>query len=114
MPREKNEIPDMIENLDRIARELAQAEARKHADEIAWLNGLRQLPRDQQAQALDRSFIEELEELQEKLRRLKRDRAPNPDQQWAVIQELINLLYKLVFKVFWLQGQTPPAIDPRV
>jgi hypothetical protein len=107
-------VVNKIESLRRIAQELAEMEAGRRAADIAWLNGLRNLSSKAQAQAIDKGLLEELAELLEKLKRISPGQAPGPDQQWAILEELIRLILKLIFKVFVLQGGFPPPIDPRI
>ena len=58
---------------------------------------------------LDASILEELQMLTEKF--LSRR---TPKNKEAILLELLRLLWKIVWKLFALQGMRPPPIDPRL
>ena len=90
------EIETLLDSMD-------AAEAKK-------LNKLASI-RDSKAQIrqLDASMLEELQMLIEKFFSPR-----TPKNLEMILLELLRLLYKIIVKLFILQGMRPPNIDPRL
>ena len=110
------------QKVTRTARKIAALEREimglegDHAREVlAALEELRTLTdATKQRHALDAMIWDELMALLEKLAAAKRLPYPPPGLIMSLLEEIIWLLTKLVFKAWLLQGLTLPQIDPRI
>ena len=119
---QKLELIDRLES--RIEENLALV-ASKQALLNAWhdqlsvlvnddLNALGQgEDKEEQKKEIDQRIREEVARLENKFESARaQGGVPPSDMQWAITQEMFELLKKLVFKAFLLQGLKPPPLRP--
>jgi hypothetical protein len=117
MKRARTDDDKKSVKLARLAKEAmaldAEIEALLASMDAAEAKKLKKLTsiRDPKAQVreLDASMLEELQMLIEKYFSPR-----TPKNLDAILLELLRLLYKIVAKLFILQGMRPPKIDPRL
>ena len=69
--------------------------------------------KEEQKKAIDKRIQEEVARLENKFESARaQGGVPPSDMQWAITQEMFELLKKLVFKAFLLQGLKPPPLRP--
>lgn len=69
--------------------------------------------RDQQKESIDKSIVREVRELENKFESARAGGGvPPSDLQWAILQEMFNLIKKLITKAFILQELPPPEFRP--
>ena len=106
----------------RILREIRKLGASLEGAESAHLESVLMLLRELRRvgdlgdvkRQLDKSILEELRDLLEKLRQRSPGAPPPPEFQWAVLMEIIALLLKMVAKLWALQQMRPPELPPRL
>lgn len=111
-PSEEISPLELLEELDGLRDKLAAAQGN---EERQLFERLARSQKDgpKGIEGLDKEIARELEELYRKLERARRFRpAPPPEFQWAILEEIIQLLLKLVWKAFFLQKMKPPPLPP--
>lgn len=90
--------------------EISTLLAAMEANEAQELKKVAAIP-DPKAQAglLDASMLEEFQQLLEKF-----SLSRTPKNLDSILLELLRLLFKIIWKLFILQGIEPPPIDPRL
>lgn len=84
------------------------------SDMIRFMDSLRQLDENQQRIMIDKMMVKEIKDLIYKYLNAKRSkRIPTPSEQWAILEEMLQILMKLIYKVFLLQHEKPPDFRPK-
>src|ERR1700746_2585886 len=98
---------------DQLAGLTAQIEALTSQIALAEIVQVKKIPtikdRKEQVKAIDASILKELEML---IYKYSSPRTPRNLEE--ILRELLILLWKIIWKLFFLQGMQPPPIDPRL
>lgn len=100
----------LLGELQDVLARLAAAETREEEQLFARLERIGERG-PEGVEGLDKEIRRELEELYRKLASARKFRpAPPPEFQWGILEEVVQLLLKLVWKAFYLQKMKPPPL----
>ncbi len=88
--------------------ELIQTDLFKYVNSVSKIDNT-----DQQKKEIDKAITQELYKLHNKFKHARDSKSiPPPEQQWAMLEELWNLILKMVGKLFLLQNMPIPEMPP--
>jgi hypothetical protein len=113
--KRKADVIDLTQEIAGLQKQIAAFETAHSATVLKQLDRLRTI-RDtvKQRDGLDDLIWKELLDLLRKLIELRKSDNPPPALIRSLLEEIIMLLLKLVYKAWLLQGLELPKIDPRL